>query len=93
MLQREMKLLSATEPGDGNMCFTGVDGEPVESDDLLWTKEPSGSGCIPQLGNALDGTLHPEVEALLAKYADVFDPVLPPGGADVPPMRIAMRPE
>jgi hypothetical protein len=102
VLQREMGLLGRADPFDGNISFSDMDGARVETDDLLWV-----DGSAPDLPRETKAFVDhlPEVgsvfmpeEALLVRrtlqdYAEVFDPVLVPGGARVEPMHVQMKPE
>lgn len=83
---------------DENMTFSDMDGQTVETDDLLWPDNgesgvSEGTLELPIIGEGLNQQQKLEVEALLQEFADVFSPELVPGGALVEPMHINTRPE
>ena len=94
VVQREMGLLAITEPGDGNQRFRGLDGEPVETDDLLWVEDNvAEAGELPKVGEVLPVEEAAEVRRLVEEFQDVFSRKLQDGGASVEPMQIQMTPE
>jgi len=96
-IQQTHGLTTSANAETGNIRFMAMDGEFVNTDDLLW---PDKDGPVveeqwelPKLGSALDPEQSKEVEGLLEDFKDVFDPKLAKEGANVAPMKIEMVPE
>ena len=68
-VQREMEFLAINEPGNGNQRFRGLDGGPVETDDLLWVEDNAAeAGDLPKVGEVFTVEEAAEVRQLVEKF-------------------------
>ena len=73
------------------MVVTDMDGNQVSTDDFIWNKDDVNDNSeLPIIGNVFTTTEGALIDTLIKEYAEVFSPVLVPGGAKVEPMRIVM---
>ena len=95
--QKSNGVLVGVSDGDGNQKFTDVDGNVVNTDDLLWPDNLNGNTegrqKYPHIGTNLTTEEKAAVCAVVDQYIHVFSDELVPGGAKVEPMTIKMSPE
>jgi hypothetical protein len=94
MMQRNMGLLGGSTADDGNQRFHALDGNVVETDELLWQDDqpdPDGEAfSVPEVSRDLEEEDRTAIAEVLEEFREVFSPDLKPGGALVEPMRIKM---
>ena len=81
---------------DGNRSFPDVDGNIVETDELLWQDDrpdPDGEGIVlPTVSVHLPPDERRAISDILEEFRDVFNPELLVGGARIEPMEVNMVP-
>ena len=94
VMQRSMGLLGGSTADEGNQRFQALDGNIVETDELLWQDDrpdPDGEAfVVPEVSEDLADEDREAIARVLEEFREVFSLNLRPGGALVEPMRIKM---
>ena len=94
VMHRSMGLLGGSTADDGNQKFAALDGNIVETDELLWQDDrpdPGGEAfVVPVVSLDLVEEDRLVIANVLEEFRGVFSPDLRPGGALVEPRRIEM---